>query len=116
MRIVLLLFIVFLSVHHAHAQLPVVPPQIDDDTTQVHKPGSGVTLVNKPMIEVDFSVYLTFRYLNQKDMNNHYSDAFGRPKTLKRRDDVQVQKVTMYFLGWILDPKLRYSVYTWTTN
>lgn len=116
MRSLLLLTIAILLSHCTYAQLPDVTPPIDDDTDVVHIPGSGVLLVSKPKFEVNFSPYLTFRYLNQKDMNTHYSDAFGRSKNLKRRDDVQVQKVTMYFLGWIFDPRLRYSIYTWTTN
>ena len=45
-----------------------------------------------------------------------YTDAFGNTKTVQERQDFQLQKVQVKFLGWVLDPKLRYFIYTWTSN
>jgi hypothetical protein len=113
---VFLVVIALLWSSRANAQIPEVTPQIDADTDRVHIPGSGITLAKGNKIEVAFSPYFTFRYLSQKGMDTRYTDDFGRSRNLKRRDDAQLQKVTLYFKGWILDPKIRYSLYTWTTN
>ena len=49
------------------------------------------------------------RYLNQRELDDTYTDAFGRTKTLDKRNDLQLQKVTLYFKGWLFDPDFRYN-------
>ena len=66
--------------------------------------------------EVDFSVFTYVRYLNQLALEETYTDAFGRTKTLDLRNDVQLQKVMLYFKGWFMDPDFRYLFYAWTAN
>ena len=56
------------------------------------------------------------RYLNQLALEETYTDAFGRTKTLDLRNDVQLQKVMLYFKGWLMDPDFRYLFYAWTAN
>lgn len=114
-RLCIVVPVCFLSLS-LYAQLPVAPPSVEPDTVVEHTPGRGVNIVTKPQIAVDFSIYTTFRYLNQKGLNSEYTDAFDRPHSIKRRDDLQMQKVTLYFLGWLIDPRFRFALYTWTTN
>ncbi|HEX9166183.1 MAG TPA: hypothetical protein VF862_09750, partial [Gemmatimonadales bacterium] len=45
-----------------------------------------------------------------------YTDAFGNEKAVRRRQDIQFQKVNIQFLGWLLNPKFRYLAYVWTSN
>ena len=78
--------------------------------------GRGIVLARSNNAEVDFSVFTYARYLNQLALEETYTDAFGRTKTLDLRNDVQLQKVMLYFKGWFMDPDFRYLFYAWTAN
>jgi hypothetical protein len=78
--------------------------------------GRGFKLVNTPVGDVNFSLYASARYLNQNSLDETYTDFFGRTTELDLRNDIQFQKVMLYFKGWVADPKLRYLSYIWTTN
>lgn len=78
--------------------------------------GRGFKLVNTPYGDLNFSFYTNVRYLNQKSLDDTYTDFFGRTSELDLRHDIMFQKVLLYFKGWVLDPKLRYLSYVWTTN
>jgi hypothetical protein len=65
---------------------------------------------------VNFSAWTYGRYLNQTALDDTYTDAFGRTTELDLRNDVQLQKVMLYFKGWVGDPRLRYMTYLWTAN
>ena len=80
------------------------------------EPGKGFVLTRGDLGEVDFSVVTYARYLNQKALDETYTDSFGRETTLDLRNDIQFAKVTLNFKGWIFDPKFRYLFYTWTSN
>lgn len=81
-----------------------------------YEPGKGFVLARTPMGEVDFSVFTYARYLNQEALDDTYTDSFGRTSTIDIRNDIQFQKVTLNFKGWLFDPKFRYLFYTWTSN
>jgi hypothetical protein len=81
-----------------------------------YSPNLGYKLANTEYGDLSVSIYTYARYLNQLGLNSHYTDAFGNTKTVQERQDFQLQKVQIKFLGWILDPKLRYFIYTWTSN
>jgi hypothetical protein len=80
------------------------------------EPGKGVVLARSSVGELDFSLFTYVRYLNQKGLDDTYTDAFGRTRELDLRNDVQLQKLTLYFKGWALNPKFRYVTYAWTSN
>ena len=66
--------------------------------------GKGVVLARTSQGEVDFSAFTYLRYLNQRMLDDSYTDAFGRTKDLDIRDDLQLQKVMLFFKGWLFDP------------
>ena len=66
--------------------------------------------------EVDFSAFTYLRYLNQRMLDDSYTDAFGRTKDIDIREDLQLQKVMLFFKGWLFDPNFRYQFYAWTSN
>ena len=68
------------------------------------------------MGDVNFSAWTYARYLNQQALDDTYTDAFGRTRELDLRHDLQLQKIMLYFKGWMFDPKLRYMTYLWTSN
>lgn len=81
-----------------------------------YEPGKGFVLARTDYGEVDFSVFSYARYLNQELFDDTYTDAFGRTRNLDIRNDIQMQKLTLNFKGWLFDPKFRYLFYTWTAN
>lgn len=81
-----------------------------------YAPGQGFNLARTEVGEVNFSVFTYARYLNQRGLDETYTDAFGRTSTLDPRNDIQFQKLTLNFKGWLFDPKFRYLFYTWTSN
>ena len=78
--------------------------------------GKGIVLARSDNAEVDFSVFTYLRYLNQGGLDDTYTDAFDRSKTLDLRNDLQIQKITLNFKGWLFNPDFRYLFYTWTSN
>ncbi|HEY5849258.1 MAG TPA: hypothetical protein VIT62_00610 [Lysobacter sp.] len=78
--------------------------------------GKGMVLARTDMGELDWSVFSYARYLNQGGLDDTYTDAFGRTRPLDLRNDMQLQKITMNFKGWLFDPKFRYLFYAWTSN
>ena len=81
-----------------------------------YTPNLGYKLANTEHGDLSVSIYTYARYLNQLGLDSNYTDAFGNVKTVQERQDFQLQKVQIKFLGWVLDPKLRYFLYTWTSN
>ncbi|MBT1442931.1 hypothetical protein KJI95_00110 [Shewanella sp. JM162201] len=82
----------------------------------VFEPGKGFVIARDSMGELDISAFTYVRYLNQDGFDDTYTDSFGRTSTLDLRNDLQFQKITLNFKGWIFDPKFRYLMYAWTSN
>ena len=76
----------------------------------------GFKLVNTEYGDVNLSIYSYARYLNQRNLAPTYTNAFGVTTTLQQRQDFQLQKVQIKFLGWVMSPKFRYFLYAWTSN
>src|SRR5258708_4429126 len=81
-----------------------------------YTPNFGYKVVNTERGDLSISIYSYARYLNQLGLNPTYTDAFGNVKTVQQRQDFQLQKVQIKFLGWILNPKFRYFLYAWSSN
>jgi hypothetical protein len=81
-----------------------------------YTPNGGFKLANTEYGDLNLSIYTYVRYLNQLGLNATYTDAFGNVKNVQRRQDFQIQKVQIKFLGWLLSPKFRYFLYAWTSN
>ena len=78
--------------------------------------GRGFKLADTPYGDVNFRAWAYIRYLNQQNLDPTYTDSFGRTSTLDLRNDVQVNKVNLYFTGWVFDPDFHYNLWSWTTN
>ncbi len=115
----LTLLVWIVSYATAWAQFASNAPEKDTTITlktEEHRPGAGFPIINSKYGTLAFSPYVTFRYLNQKGLDDSYTDAFGRTYNINKRNDMQFQKVTLYFKGWLVDPKFRYFLYIWTSN
>lgn len=99
-----------LSVATASAQSDPPPP-----TTPVLTP-AGFKLADTSQGDLNFKLMTYVRYLNQQGLDETFTDAFGNVKTIRRRQDLQLQKVNVQFNGWIASRQLRYLAYVWTAN
>lgn len=82
----------------------------------IYTPNRGFRIANTEHGDLNLSIYTYVRYLNQLGLDSTYTDAFGNVKNIQRRQDFQIQKVQIKFLGWLFDPKFRYFLYAWTSN
>ena len=101
------------------AEAPNKAKSQDDDGNKFdgrYTPNLGFKLANTEYGDLNVSIYSYVRYLNQLGLNENYVDAFGNTKTVKNRQDLQLLKLQIKFLGWMLSPKLRYFLYAWTSN
>ena len=90
-----------------------------DETTRKwgkYTPNLGFKLADTDYGDISLSIYTYVRYLNQLGLDPTYTDAFGNVKNVQQRQDFQIQKLQMKFLGWVMDPKFRYFLYAWTSN
>ena len=81
-----------------------------------YTPNIGFKLADTKYGDINLSIYTYIRYLNQLGLDDTYTDAFGNTKNVQNRQDIQIQKLQIKFLGWVLNPKLRYFLYAWTSN
>lgn len=88
----------------------------DTDSYGRYSPNLGFKVANTEYGDLSISIYTYARYLNQLGLASNYTDAFGNTKSIQERQDFQLQKVQIKMLGWVLSPKFRYFLYTWTSN
>jgi hypothetical protein len=82
-----------------------------------YEPGRGFILVRGEHGELGAGVFSYVRYLNQTALDDTYTDSFGRVLPLGDiRNDIQMQKVSWNFKGWLIDPAFRYYFFFWTSN
>jgi hypothetical protein len=102
----------------APALIEAKPTKQDDEDkfNGRYTPNLGFRLVNTEHGDLNVSLYSYVRYLNQLGLDPTNTDAFGNTRNVQRRQDIQLLKLQIKFLGWIMSPKLRYFLYAWTSN
>src|SRR6478735_11358170 len=101
------------------AEFGVVPgnePQKVQPNAPAYVPNLGFLLINSDKRQIYFRLFSYGRYLNQRNLDKSYVDAFGNTKEVQRRQDIQLQKFFAPFSGWFLTPKMRYYLYVWSSN
>jgi hypothetical protein len=79
-------------------------------------PNVGFKLYDGEKGQVYFRLFSYARYLNQRNTDATYTDAFGNTKNVQQRQDIQLNKFFSPFAGWFLTPKFRYYLYVWSQN
>src|SRR5580693_7889745 len=90
--------------------------QGDKKTWGTYTLNQGYKVANTEYGDLSISIYGYARYLNQLGLDPTYRDALGNLKSVQQRQDIQLNKVQIKFLGWILNPKFRYFLYGWSSN
>jgi len=81
-----------------------------------HIPNIGFLLYEGEKGQIYFRLFSYTRYVNQRNIDGSYTDAFGVPHALQQRQDIQLAKFFSPLSGWFLTPKLRYYLYVWSSN
>jgi len=81
-----------------------------------YTPGSGFKVADTANGDLNIRVFAYVRYLNQRLLDPTYTDSFGNTSLVKQRQDIQVNKVIIYFQGWLMSPKFHYLLYVWSQN
>src|SRR4051812_35209794 len=102
------------------AQDPASAPSEEGGKTREksgkYTPNFGYRVAFTEFGDVNISILAYVRYLNQRNLDPTYTNASGATSAIQQRQDVQLNKVQIKFLGWVWNPKLRYYVYAWTNN
>ncbi len=91
-------------------------PKPKTDQFGNYTPNAGFTVAKTDKGSLNIKIFSYLRYLNQLGLDTSYTDAFNTTKDMDRRQDIQLNKVNVTFLGWLMDPKFRYIFYVWTNN
>jgi hypothetical protein len=81
-----------------------------------HVPNAGFLLYDGDQGQIYFRLFSYARYLNQRNIDETYTDAFGVQHTVQQRQDIQLAKFFAPFSGWFITPKFRYYLYVWSSN
>src|SRR5262249_17296274 len=104
----------------ALATTPQQPPKAETSIIKgvmgTYEQGRGFGFIRNEFGEVNFGIYTYLRYLNQKGLEDKFTNGLGQRVKIDDRDDLELNKVKIEFRGWIIDPHFRYVLYTWTNQ
>jgi hypothetical protein len=86
------------------------------DTWSVYEPGTGYLIGRTKRGELAISAYAMGRYLNQNDDDQVFTDHQGNERPVDPRNDIFSHRIMVFLKGWMVDPKLVYTITFWTVN
>jgi len=106
----------------AQDEAPIPAEKTADDIEQASKnniageftPAKGFDIFKSERASLNISFYGLFRYLNQMPGDQKFTDHLGRTRTVKARNDINWHRSFVWFSGFLVDPKLRYTVSVWS--
>ena len=96
------------------AEFAVVEPA--KQTIGRYTPLVGLTVADTDHGTLTIRLFTYLRYLNQSGTDSTYTDSFGNTRVVQERQDMQLNKMQVYFTGWLMSPKFKYMAYVWTSN
>ncbi len=101
--------------------LPATPAELAQESEGetnwgTYKENLGFKVAETDHGDLNISIYTYGRYLNQRALQPTYTSAFGVTTDIQLRQDFQLNKLQIKFLGWIMSQKFRYFLYAWTSN
>jgi len=79
-------------------------------------PGKGFLIGKTSFGEMSISGYALLRYLDQEDSDGVFTDHLGNERTVDGRQDIYSHRVLVWLNGWMVNPKFRYTITSWTVN
>jgi len=86
------------------------------ETWSIYDPGVGYLIGRTKRGELAISAYAMGRYLNQNDDDQVFTDHLGNVRPVDPRNDVFSHRIMVFLKGWMVDPKLVYTITLWTVN
>ncbi|MBK9226596.1 MAG: hypothetical protein IPL67_05975 [Ignavibacteria bacterium] len=99
-----------LSLSTASSKLSLTedPGKDTSKTFGTYTPGAGFTVADTKMGSMNLRIFSYIRYLNQKGLDPTYVNKLNDTSEIKRRNDIQMNKVTINLQGWLFEEKFRY--------
>jgi hypothetical protein len=91
-------------------------PEAANETYGYLDPGKGFLIGKTPLGELSLSAYALVRYMNQEDPDGVFTDHLGRERPVDGRHDIYSHRVLAWMTGWLGNPRLRYTITSWTVN
>jgi hypothetical protein len=66
--------------------------------------------------ELAISAYAMVRYINQNDDDQVFTDHLGNERSVDPRTDVFSHRTMVFLKGWMVSPKLVYTITLWEVN
>src|SRR5262249_61935037 len=98
-------------------QVPGAPPAGKPVFWGTYTDNLGFKVANTDKGDMNIAIYTYVRYLNQLASEPTYTYfSTGQTTNIDRRQEIQILKVQIKFLGWLFDPRFRYFLYAWSSN
>ena len=97
-------------------RLPQEPREEPIETWGAIDPGEGFEIAKTNYGNLKISIYALTRYINQLPADQSFVDHLGRERDIDTRQDIQLHRVLLSFMGFIYHPKLNYAATVWTVN
>ncbi len=104
------------AVQEAQAATDEKKPTERIETWSVYEPGTGYLIGRTRRGELAISGYAMGRYLNQNDDDQVFTDHLGNVRPVDPRNDLFSHRIMVFLKGWMVDPKLVYTITFWTVN
>lgn len=85
-------------------------------TWSVYEPGTGYLIGRTKRGELAISAYAMARYMNQNDEDQVFTDHLGNVRPVDPRNDIFSHREMIFLKGWMVDPKLVYTITLWEVN
>jgi hypothetical protein len=98
-------------------QVPGAPPTGKPVFWGTYTDNLGFKVANTDKGDMNIAIYTYVRYLNQLASEPTYTYlSTGQTTNIDRRQEIQILKVQIKFLGWLFSPRFRYFLYAWSSN
>jgi hypothetical protein len=77
-------------------------------------PAKGFDIVKTSMASLNVSFYGLFRYLNQLEADQTFTDHLGRSRTVDTRRDFNWHRTMVWLTGFFYVPQFRYNITLWS--
>jgi hypothetical protein len=80
------------------------------------EPGDGFLIGRSSAGELSISAYALVRYINQLPAGQTFTDHLGNVRDVDTRNDIYAHRAMVFLKGWLVNPKLVYTIFFWTVN
>jgi len=91
-------------------------PYVPVETWGEFNPGKGFLIGKSALGSLSISGYALVRWMDQTPADETFTDHLGNVHPVDTRNDIYSHRIMVFFMGWLGNPKLVYSIVLWTVN